>query len=146
MPTKRGRAVQGNARPYFILLTQNKGQYEPPGNVDCEPSTAVSGRIQASALGVDPVVSEPSPSRSEWVMAGAASWRRGLIYQEASMSLVSDSRKYAQDWFDLAQHLPLKHRQVALEIAGAWFQLAMDAAALDARATGASAVNSRSVH
>ncbi len=62
------------------------------------------------------------------------------------MSLVSDSRKYAEDWFDLAQHLPLKHRQAALEIAGAWFQLAMDAAALDARATRASAVNSRSVH
>jgi hypothetical protein len=47
------------------------------------------------------------------------------------MSLISDSRKCAQDWLDLAEHLPLKERQAVLEIAEARFQLAMDAAALD---------------
>lgn len=61
------------------------------------------------------------------------------------MSLVSDSRKRAQDWFDLAEHLPLKERQPALEIAEAWFAFAMDAAALDAARTHVSAVNPHNI-
>ena len=52
-------------------------------------------------------------------------------FKETSMSLVSDSRKCALKWFDLAEHLQLPERQAALEIATAWFQLAVDAAALD---------------
>ena len=48
------------------------------------------------------------------------------------MSLAADSRKHAQEWFDLADRLPVQERQGALEIAEAWFQLAMDAAALEA--------------
>jgi hypothetical protein len=50
---------------------------------------------------------------------------------EAPMSLASNSRQCAEDWFDLAEHLPLKERRAVLEIAEAWFQLAMDAAALE---------------
>ncbi len=62
------------------------------------------------------------------------------------MSLVSDSRKCAQEWFDLAEHLPLEKRQAALEIAEAWFQLAMDAAAHNAGQTRLSAVSQHNIH
>jgi hypothetical protein len=47
------------------------------------------------------------------------------------MSLMSDSRKWAQNWFDLAERLPSVQRRAALEIAEAWFELAMDASALE---------------
>ena len=47
------------------------------------------------------------------------------------MSLASDSRKHAQEWFDLAERLPSKQRHAALEIAEVWFQLAIDAAFLE---------------
>jgi hypothetical protein len=67
-------------------------------------------------------------------------------FKEAPMSLVSDSRKCAQDWFDLAEHLPLKERQAALEIAEAWFQFAMDAAALNTGQTHALAANPHNIH
>jgi hypothetical protein len=47
------------------------------------------------------------------------------------MSLASDSRKHAQQWFDLAERLSAEVRQGALDIAEAWFRLAMDAAVLE---------------
>jgi hypothetical protein len=61
------------------------------------------------------------------------------------MSLVSDSRKCAQDWFDLAEHLPSKERQAALEIAEAWFHFAMDAAVHDTGQTHLSAAHHHNI-
>lgn len=58
------------------------------------------------------------------------------------MSLMSDSRKWAQNWFDLAERLPAVQRRAALEIADAWFELAMDASALEIN-EGAVASNER---
>jgi hypothetical protein len=43
------------------------------------------------------------------------------------MSLASNSRKHVQDWFKIAERLPLQERQQALNVAEAWFRLAMDA-------------------
>jgi hypothetical protein len=48
------------------------------------------------------------------------------------MSLASDSRRHAQEWFDVAERLPPKQRRAAHGIAETWFQLAMDAASLEA--------------
>ena len=56
---------------------------------------------------------------------------RGHFSREDIMSFASDSRKYAQEWFDVAERFPPKQRHAALEIAEAWFQLAMDAASLE---------------
>ncbi len=47
------------------------------------------------------------------------------------MSLASDFRKHAQDWFDIAEQLPAHERQPALDVAEEWFRLAMDAEAIE---------------
>jgi len=47
------------------------------------------------------------------------------------MSLASDSRKRAHDWFKVAEGLPPQQRQPALNIAEAWFRLAMDAEVME---------------
>jgi hypothetical protein len=47
------------------------------------------------------------------------------------MSLASESRKHAKDWFGLADTLPTQRRQAALDIAEAWFRLAMNAEAIE---------------
>jgi len=43
------------------------------------------------------------------------------------MSLASDSRKHAQEWLEIADRLKAAERQSALNVAEAWFRLAMDA-------------------
>lgn len=50
------------------------------------------------------------------------------------MSLASESRKHAQDWFQIAESLPATERQRAFDVAEAWFRLAMDAEAMETRA------------
>lgn len=49
------------------------------------------------------------------------------------MSLASDSRKHAEDWFKVAATMPPQEREPALTVAEAWVQLAMDAEALESR-------------
>ncbi len=49
------------------------------------------------------------------------------------MSLASDSRKHAEDWFKLAPHLAPGERQNALDVAEAWVRLAQDAEAIEFR-------------
>jgi hypothetical protein len=49
------------------------------------------------------------------------------------MSLASDSRKHAEDWFKVAANMPPQERDYALTVAEAWVQLAMDAAAMESR-------------
>ena len=48
------------------------------------------------------------------------------------MSLASESRKHADEWLDLAERMPPGQREGALQVAEAWFYLAMDAAVLEA--------------
>lgn len=48
------------------------------------------------------------------------------------MSLASDSRRHADEWFDVAQRMPAQQRKGALKVAEAWFHLALDAVALEA--------------
>lgn len=49
------------------------------------------------------------------------------------MSLAADSRKHAEDWFQVAERLPIQARRHALHVAEAWFRLAMDAEAMESR-------------
>jgi hypothetical protein len=62
------------------------------------------------------------------------------------MSLASDSRKHAQQWFDLAKHLPAEVRQAAREIAESWFQLAMDADVIEQDQKSTDAPTSNALH
>jgi hypothetical protein len=43
------------------------------------------------------------------------------------MSLVSESSKHADEWLNLAGRMPPAQREGALQVAEAWFHLAMDA-------------------
>jgi hypothetical protein len=47
------------------------------------------------------------------------------------MSLVSESRKHADEWLNLAERMPSEQREGALQVAEAWFHLAMDAVAFE---------------
>src|SRR3954462_14752512 len=58
---------------------------------------------------------------------------RPIPSRRASMSLASDSRKHAEDWFKVAATMPPQERESALTVAEAWVQLAMDAEALESR-------------
>ena len=49
------------------------------------------------------------------------------------MSLASDSRKHASEWLRVAKRLPEGERGSALDVAEAWFELAMQAEAIEAR-------------
>ncbi len=49
------------------------------------------------------------------------------------MSLAFEFRRHAQDWFEIAERLPDQKRQSALNVAEAWFRLAMDAEAMESR-------------
>jgi hypothetical protein len=48
------------------------------------------------------------------------------------MSLAAESRQHAETWFRIAKRLPEQTRRPALEVAEAWFELAMSAAAIEA--------------
>ena len=62
------------------------------------------------------------------------------------MSLASQSRQHAQDWFRVAERLPAQDRQSALNVAEAWFRLAMDAEAMDAKAIKARQPTNSTIH
>jgi hypothetical protein len=47
------------------------------------------------------------------------------------MSLVSESRKHADEWLSLANRMSPEQRKGALQVAEAWFHLAMDAVILE---------------
>jgi len=57
------------------------------------------------------------------------------------MSLASDFRKDAQDWFEIAEQLPAHERQPALIVAEEWFRLAMDAEAMESRDPGGATIH-----
>ena len=49
------------------------------------------------------------------------------------MSRAAEFRKHAEDWFKVAATMPPQQREPALNVAGAWVRLAMDAEALESQ-------------
>lgn len=112
------------------------------------PILAVIGRLDLArsirTIGADPSFGE-QPKPVGWIMARGRAKAVRPVGKRCPVSLISDYRKCAQQWFELAEHLPLEDRP-ALEAAEAWFQLEMDAVVFDTGQKRPPAAEPHSIH